>query len=413
MSPLIFITPWIFAASALFLLTIAVRASDFDVCNNENPTRILQQGDRASPQSLYCLGFSYATGKTVQKDMDQALTHYRKAAARGYAPAQAIMGLHYERGMGVKQDYAEALKWYKKAGDQGHPGALNNIGRMYRDGVGVKKDDSEAIKWYRLAADHGSPEAQNNLTAMKAKTPAAQPGQDLFEEGKKLYKAGNHAAAIKPFMKAAEMGNAWAQLQIGSQYEFGEGLSQNFADAVKWYAKAANQGNSVAQKNLGQMYEEGKGVRENWVEAAQWYRKSADQNYANGQFALGRAYQFGIGVPQNRTDAIGWFQRAGKLGHAQAAYFARDLRLGNFIGFRDDAEHNAVIGGKLRFGLVFQEPVGMLFHNSGERLAYIQNLRKDVDITEARTMWNISKSEYDNCQRASRENCHDPGAPPR
>jgi TPR repeat protein len=149
------------------------------------------------------------------------------------------------------------------------------------------------------------------------------------------------------------------------------------------------------------------------VEAAQWYCKSADQNYANGQFALGRAYQFGIGVPQNRTDAIGWFQRAGKLGHAQAAYFARDLRLGNFIGFRDDAEHNAVIGGKLRFGLVFQEPVGMLFHNSGERLAYIQNLRKDVDITEARTMWNISKSEYNNCQRASRENCHDPGAPPR
>jgi TPR repeat protein len=54
-----------------------------------------------------------------------------------------------------------------------------------------------------------------------------------------------------------------------------------------------------------------------------------------------------------------------------------------------------------------------LFHNSAERLAYIQNLRKDVDISEATTMWNIGKSEYDNCRRAGRENCHDPEAPPR
>jgi len=162
----------------------------------------------------------------------------------------------------VNQDYAEALKWYNKAGEQGHPGALNNIGRMYRDGLGVKKDDREAVKWYREAAKQGSPEAQNNLTAMMVKTPGAQPAHDLFEQGNELYKAGNQAGAVKPFMKVAEMGNAWAQLQIGSQYEIAEGLPQNFYEAVKWYAKAANQGNAVAQKNLGQMYEDEKGVRE-------------------------------------------------------------------------------------------------------------------------------------------------------
>ena len=35
-----------------------------------------------------------------------------------------------------------------------------------------------------------------------------------------------------------------------------------------------------------------------------------------------------------------------------------------------------------------------------------------VDRSEAETMWNIRKSEYDDCRRANRCNCQDPGPPP-
>jgi hypothetical protein len=38
-----------------------------------------------------------------------------------------------------------------------------------------------------------------------------------------------------------------------------------------------------------------------------------------------------------------------------------------------------VIAGRLRTGLLWEEPVGMLFHDSAERLAYIKNLRYRVD----------------------------------
>ena len=83
--------------------------------------------------------------------------------------------------------------------------------------------------------------------------------------------------------------------------------------------------NSRGQKNLGSMYESGRGVPEDWVEAAKWYRKSAEQGDSDGQAALARAYEFGIGVPQSRRDAIHWDRLAAAQGDSESAYYARWL----------------------------------------------------------------------------------------
>jgi hypothetical protein len=227
------------------------------------------------------------------------------------------------------------------------------------------------------------------------------------------YKAGQQAAAAKLFLRAAEQGHPRAQLQIGYQYEYGEGVPVNVAEAVKWYRRAADQGDVAAQSNLGSMYEDGKGVPEDWIEAAKWYRKAAERDSASGQFRLGRAYQFGIGVPQNRKLAIEWFQKASAGGNAQARYFAQHLLSpGNFVGFRNEREEQYVIAGKLRTGLLWEEPVGVQFRNSTERNAYIKNLRVKVDRYEAYTAWVLRKNEYDDCKRSNRSYCSDPGPAP-
>ena len=44
---------------------------------------------------------------------------YRKAAVRGFAPAQHNLGASYESGTGVTKDLSEAVNWYRKAADQG------------------------------------------------------------------------------------------------------------------------------------------------------------------------------------------------------------------------------------------------------------------------------------------------------
>ena len=72
-----------------------------------------------------------------------------------------------------------------------------------------------------------------------------------------------------------------------------------------------------------------------------------------------------------------------------------------------------MIAGKLRTGLLWEEPVGVLFHHSGERLAYIKNLRYRVDRYEAYTAWVIRRNDYDDCRRAGRSGCSDPGPAPQ
>ena len=70
------------------------------------------------------------------------------------------------------------------------------------------------------------------------------------------------------------------------EYDNGEGLEQHFKEAVKWYQKAADQGDAEAQMNLGLMYENGEGVEQDDKEAVKWYQKAADQGDALAQHIL-------------------------------------------------------------------------------------------------------------------------------
>ncbi len=243
----------------------------------------------------------------------------------------------------------------------------------------------------------------------------AQPGQDLLDQGARIYQAGDQAGAAKYFLSAARAGHAGAQLQIGWHYEKGIGVPRSYAEAARWYRRSAEQGNSTAMKNLGTLYEQGWGVAEDWIEAAKWYQKSADLGNPDGESALARAYEFGIGVPQNRKMTIMWDERAAAQGNGQSAYHARRLRNPlNNIGFRNQEEYNLVMAGRLRFGaaLIGGDPAGILFRNSKERLTWLLTQRKTLDQQEAETMWEIRKSEYDRCRNEHRDYCHEPGPRP-
>ncbi len=362
----------------------------------------------------YCLALGHWSGQAPfpGKDPVKAAQLARTAAEQSHPAAQGLLGFFYERGIGVKADPAAAVAWWRKGAAQGNADSLNALAAAHETGTGVAVDRAEALRLYRQASERGSQEARQRLAALD-RPAGPQPGQAEFDEGRRLYQAGQKDQAARQFLKAAEAGHPRAQLQIGYQYNYGEGVPASATEAVRWYAKAAAQNDATAQANLGDMYERGTGTREDWVEAARWFAKSAAQDNATGHFRLGRAYQFGIGVAQNRRSAIADFQKASFLGHAQARSFAQQLQSpGNVIGFRDEPEEAHVIAGRLRTGLLWEEPVGMLFHDSAERLAYIKNLRYRVDHYEAYQAWVLRKNEYDDCRRGGRSPCSDPGPAP-
>ena len=93
---------------------------------------------------------------------------------------------------------------------------------------------------------------------------------------------------MKWYRKAADQGNAKAQLNLGFMYANGKGVAEDDAEAVKWYRKAADQGDADAQLNLGVIYDNGKGVAEDDAEAKKWYRKAAGQGLAVARYHLKR-----------------------------------------------------------------------------------------------------------------------------
>jgi hypothetical protein len=126
--------------------------------------------------------------------------------------------------------------------------------------------------------------------------------------------------ALKWYRKAAEQGEPNAQVTLGFMYEKGQGVAQDYPEAVGWYRKAAEQGNAIAQFNLGVMYDRGQGVAQDYPEAVRWYRKAAEQGNANAQFNLGVMYSRGRGVAQDYPEAVGWFRKAAEQGNAMAQY---------------------------------------------------------------------------------------------
>ena len=66
------------------------------------------------------------------------------------------------------------------------------------------------------------------------------------------------------------------------------GLPKDYGQAAIWYRRAADQGEAIAQVNLGEMYETGRGVTKDFAQAANWYRRAADKGDADAQYHLGQ-----------------------------------------------------------------------------------------------------------------------------
>jgi TPR repeat protein len=87
------------------------------------------------------------------------------------------------------------------------------------------------------------------------------------------------ALAVKWYNKTAEQDYANAQFNLGTMYENGQGVPQDYKEAVKRYREAAEQGHAGAQNNLGLMYAQGQGVPQDYVQAHMWLNLAA----ASGQ----------------------------------------------------------------------------------------------------------------------------------
>ena len=143
---------------------------------------------------MYALARRYNSGDGVEKNYEQAVTWFRKAATAGNADAMHRLAIAYNNGHGVRQDDAQAAAWYRRAADLGQGSSMFYLGTMYWGGRGVKQDYAEAYKWLSLAAMHGpADERQRNADARDLLERVSQMTPELLAQARERLAAWQQA----------------------------------------------------------------------------------------------------------------------------------------------------------------------------------------------------------------------------
>ncbi len=104
-------------------------------------------------------------------------------------------------------------------------------------------------------------------------------------------------------------------------YQYGQGVPKDYVQALLLRRKAADQGNASAQIDLAITYLDGDGVPQDYEQAVAWFRKAAAQGDVWGQFDLGQMYRDRHGVPQDYVRAHAWMNLAAS--HTDDVWFAQ------------------------------------------------------------------------------------------
>ncbi len=150
-----------FGGAALWLLVMATTAhADFEAglraYQAKNYRLALEQwlpsARGGDPHAQHMLGFLYAHGRGVDKNLVETVKWWQAAAKQGHVPAQFTLGNLYLNGIGVEKDFKRAAKWIGTAADAGFADAQYVYGIMHAKGEGVSRDVGLAMMWLNLAA---------------------------------------------------------------------------------------------------------------------------------------------------------------------------------------------------------------------------------------------------------------------
>ena len=185
----------------------------------------------ASPRAMVSTSAWYAEGRGGVQDFTKARDWYDKAAQQDHVRAQWLLGGLYATGAaGVARDAKQAAMWCKKAAAAGFAPAQATLGTLFAQ---ARKMD-RAVPWWSKAAVQGDPEAQFNLA--------------------NAYRAGagvkaDYRTAFLLWTKAAAASVPAAQARLGLAYAKGEGAAIDNIEAAKWFLGAESAGDPSAVAN--------------------------------------------------------------------------------------------------------------------------------------------------------------------
>lgn len=87
-------------------------------------------------------------------------------AEQGYPLAECQVGYFYAQGLGVERDLDRALLWTRRAAEHGDRDGQFNLGCFYEEGTALARSMEQAALWYQRAARQGHTEAAERCRAL-------------------------------------------------------------------------------------------------------------------------------------------------------------------------------------------------------------------------------------------------------
>ena len=357
-----------------------------------------KSAEAKDPEGLYHKGALYEKGIIIcENRIDKALEYYEEAANLGNLDAITDLGYIYEHGIrdeasphnfilepnleiameryriGTKKNFpralnnfglllsksfhnetikgenqSKAIRYFEKAANFGYVKALFNLAMCYEKGIGVSPDSLKALSIYKEAAYKGdlasklyyayhslsrslidednfegnlSESARFMLELTFIKPDLAEPYYylgTLYENG--LTVVQDYKSALNYYTKAASLGHPPSINKLGDFYNSGSGgLILNEELALKYYKEAADL-MSVDIINLGTIYEEGGygKIERDLKKALELYEKAASLGDNRGFLNMGYMYEKGKYVEKSRSKALENYQLAAELGNLTA-----------------------------------------------------------------------------------------------
>ena len=181
---------------------------------------------------------------------------------------------------------------------------------------------------------------------------------ELMVLGNKAKETGDVENAIKYFEMAGKAGNTDGYAEIGSMYQYGEGVELSHAKALSWHQKVIDAGDmdgywlkgntyremedynaaaecyeiafekacnskKYAAYDLAMAYHYGVGKEENFAKALELYHLAAENGADLAMLALGKLFQYGDIVQEDHESALYWYEKAKEAGNEDAEEYIK------------------------------------------------------------------------------------------
>lgn len=95
--------------------------------------------------------YKYALNFYNEGTYQEAFSHFKLAASKGYLPAINYLGNCYYFGRGVDKNYKKAVEYFEEASNSGLKAATENLAMCYMKGNGVIADSERSKELFKLA----------------------------------------------------------------------------------------------------------------------------------------------------------------------------------------------------------------------------------------------------------------------